>query len=185
MEQSSPAISNFRYFSIYKVFSAAFSVLGGWSLDQFGPKWTVAMMGFFTASGLFLTSQMYYVWQLYVTYGFLLGIGMDETYTVVAAFVSRWFHEKRGLALGIVNSGGGLGTLIMAPLATYLIVNFDWRTTYVAIGVIALVIVIGLAQITYDALCELAELLLNDPLWSEKIAVKNLKVNRLVSYPLS
>jgi MFS family permease len=92
-------------FSTYMVFSAGFSVLGGWSLDKFGPKWTVALMGLSTALGLFLTSQMHSVWQLYLTYSFLMGMGTGETYTVVGSFVSRWFHKKRGLALGIVNSG--------------------------------------------------------------------------------
>lgn len=134
-------------FSTYMVFSAVFSVLGGWSLDKFGPKWTIAMMGFFAALSLFLTSQMQSVWQLYLTYSFLLGMGTGETYTVVGAFVSRWFQKKRGLALGIANSGGGLGMLIMAPFASYLIINFDWRTAYIAIGLITLVIVIGVSML--------------------------------------
>jgi len=134
-------------FSTYMVFSAAFSVLGGWALDKFGPKWTIAMMGFFTALSLFLTSQMHSVWQLYLTYSFVLGMGTGETYTVVGAFVSRWFQKKRGLALGIVNSGGGLGTLIIAPFATYLIVNFDWRTAYIVMGGIAVVVVIGFSML--------------------------------------
>ncbi|GAH27079.1 unnamed protein product, partial [marine sediment metagenome] len=36
--------------------------------------------------------------------------------------------------MGIASSGGGLGPLIMAPFATYLISSFDWRIAYIVIG---------------------------------------------------
>jgi len=39
--------------------------------------------------------------------------------------------------MGIAGSGGGLGTVAVAPFATYLIANFDWRMAYIVIGAIA------------------------------------------------
>ncbi|MFC1933072.1 MFS transporter [Chloroflexota bacterium] len=130
-------------FSVYMAFSAICSVLGGWSLDKFGPKWTIAAMGFFTGLSLLLTSQVHSVWQLYLTYSLILAAGTGATYTMIGAAVSRWFEKKRGLALGISQAGGGIGLLIGAPFATYLIVSFDWRTAYIVIGIIALLLVIG------------------------------------------
>lgn len=134
-------------FSVYMAFCAIAAVLGGWSLDKFGPKWTIAAMGFFTGLSLLLTSQVHSLWQLYLAYSFILAIGTGETYSVVSASVSRWFQKKRGLALGISQSGGGVGLLIAAPFATYIIVSFDWRTAYIVMGIIALVFVIGLAML--------------------------------------
>jgi MFS family permease len=134
-------------FSVFMAFSGVFAALGGWALDKFGPKWTLAAMGFFTGLSLLITSQMHSVWQLYLTYSFIMAIGTGETYTVVVSSVSRWFQKKRGLALGISSAGGGVGPLIIAPFATYLIINFDWHTAYIVMGVIALVVVISLSML--------------------------------------
>ncbi len=134
-------------FSLYMAVGAICTVLGGWALDKFGPKWTLAAMGFSAALSLFLTSQVQTLWQLYLTYSLILATGTAAIYTVTSASVSRWFYKKRGLALGISQAGGGVGLLIAAPFATYLIVTFDWRTACIVIGVITLVLVVGPAML--------------------------------------
>jgi OFA family oxalate/formate antiporter-like MFS transporter len=104
-------------------------------------------MGFFTGVSLIISSQIHSVWWLYLTYSFIMAMGTGEAYTVVVGFVSRWFQRKRGLALGISTTGGGIGSLIFAPFASYLIVSFDWRIGYIVMGIIALVIVISAAML--------------------------------------
>jgi len=49
--------------------------------------------------------------------------------------------------LGIASSGNGLGTMLMAVLAAYLITSFDWRTAYTVIGVMAVIVVIPLSLV--------------------------------------
>ena len=51
-------------------------------------------------------------------------------------------HKRRGLVLGIVASGIGLGTLVMSPVAGYLISGYGWRMSYFSIGVAALIIIL-------------------------------------------
>jgi len=104
-------------------------------------------MGLFTGLSLLLTSQTNSVWQLFITYSLLLSMGTGALYVVPASTISRWFDKKRGLAFGIASSGSGLGTVIMAPFATYLISNFDWRMAYLVIGLIAWLIVIPLSRL--------------------------------------
>lgn len=124
-------------FSVYMVLSCAFAMLGGWALDKYGPRIITAAMGLFAGLSLLLTSQVNSPWQLFISYSLLLAIGTGALYTVVMATISRWFDKKRGLALGIAGSGVGLGTVVMAPFATYLISNFDWRIAFIVIGLIA------------------------------------------------
>jgi MFS family permease len=100
---------------------------------------------FFTGAGLLITSQTQAVWQLYLVYGLLMAAGTGEAYTLVVGFVSRWFRKKRGLALGLSTSGGGIGSLVYAPFASYLIVSLNWRLALVVMGFIALVVVCGLS----------------------------------------
>ena len=142
-------------FSLFMLFSAVFAALGGWFLDRFGPKLTIATMGFFTGISLIITSQLHSVWHLFIAYSFLLAIGTGEAYTAVAGFVSRWFQKKRGLALGIATTGGGLGSLLIAPFASFLIISLDWRMAFLILGIIALVTVIGLSLLLKRSPAEL------------------------------
>ncbi len=133
--------------SISLAFGVVFGILGGWALDRYGPRIIILLSGIFTGLSLLLTSQTNSSWQLFITYGLLLAIGTGAVYVVTMSTISRWFDKKRGLALGIATSGKGLGIVIMAPLATFLISNFDWRIAYIVIGLIAWLIVIPLSRL--------------------------------------
>ena len=131
--------------SVNVMLAGIFSLLGGWASDKYGPRIVILLMGVFTGLSLLLTSQTTAQWQLFITYSLLLSVGTGAVYVVSASTVSRWFDKNRGLAMGIVTSGLGLGTVFMAPLATHLISSFDWRMAYIAIGLIAWLIVIPLS----------------------------------------
>ena len=134
-------------FSVYMVLCGVFAILGGWALDRYGPRIITFLMGLFTGLSLLLTSQTNSSWQLFISYSLLLAIGTGAGYVVVMATTSRWFDKKRGLALGIVGSGVGLGVVVMAPFTTYLISNFDWRMAYIVMGVIAGLVMISLSTL--------------------------------------
>jgi len=124
-------------FSTYALLCPIFALLCGWALDRYGPKIIVFPMGIFTGLSLLLTSQVNNPWQLYITYSLLLAMGTGAAYSMLMATTARWFDKKRGLAMGIASSGNGLGTAVIAPLASYLILTFNWRTALIILGVIA------------------------------------------------
>ena len=131
--------------SVNLLLAGMFSFAAGWILDKYGPKTVVLLMGLFAGLSLLLTSQTHSLWQLFITYSVLLSIGTGALYVVPTSTLSRWFNKKRGLALGIAGSGSGLGILVMAPLATYLISTFEWRMAYILVGLIAWLVVIPLS----------------------------------------
>ena len=134
-------------FSVYMVFGGIFTILGGWALDRYGPRLIILLMGLLTGLSLVLLSQTNSLWQLFITYSLLLAVGTSALYVVIMSTVSRWFDKKRGLALGIAGSGAGLGMVVMAPFATFLISNLDWRMAYMVLGLIAWFIVIPLSRL--------------------------------------
>jgi MFS family permease len=77
----------------------------------------------------------------------LVSTSTGTIWVITNATASRWFDKKRGLALGIAGSGIGLGAIVMAPFATYLISNFGWRIAYLTIGIIVWLIVIPLSRL--------------------------------------
>lgn len=116
-------------FSVYMVLGSAFAILGGWALDRYGPRIIILLMG------------------LFIGFSLLLSIGTGAIFTVTMSTISRWFDKKRGLAVGIASSGAGLGIVVVAPFAAYLISNFGWRMSYIVMGLIASLIVIPLSRL--------------------------------------
>ena len=128
-------------------FSCVFAFMGGWAIDRYGPKIVFSIMGFFIGLSLILTAQTTSAWQLFITYSLLLAIGIGASYPVITSTVLRWFDRKRGLALGIAGSGGGLGTAFVAPFAAFLIDCFEWRNTLMILGGIAWLVILPVAQL--------------------------------------
>ena len=124
-------------FSVYMLICSFVTILGGWASDRYGPRKVGLFMGTFTGLSLLMTSLTTDVWQLFITYSLLLSLGTGAIYTVVNTTSSRWFVRKRGLVVGITSSGGGLGIIAVAPLATFLISNFAWRTAFIVLGLLS------------------------------------------------
>ena len=133
--------------SVNMVLAGLFSFLAGWALDRYGPRVVVLLMGIFTGLSLILTSLTGAAWQLFITYSLLLAMGTGPIYAVPMSAVSRWFDRKKGLALGLASMGIGLGTVVVAPFATYLITSYSWHMAYLVIGLIALVVVVPLSRL--------------------------------------
>ncbi|MFH1031725.1 MAG: MFS transporter [Chloroflexota bacterium] len=130
-------------FSVYMTLCAAVPILNGWLSDKYGPKLVICLAGFFTGLSLFLTSRATVLWQFYLTYSLLLALGTGGVYVVMMSTISRWFTTKRGLVIGIAGAGGGVGTLIMTPVAAQLISSYGWQTSAMIMGITAWVFIIS------------------------------------------
>jgi MFS family permease len=134
-------------FSTQMVLGGIFTIIGGWALDRYGPRRVFLLMGIFTGLSLLLTGQTTALWQLFFTYSLFLAMGTSAIYVGVMSTVSRWFTRRKGLALGIASMGAGLGPLVIAPFATYLISSFDWRMAFTVLGIIAVALVLPLSRL--------------------------------------
>jgi predicted MFS family arabinose efflux permease len=61
--------------------------------------------------------------------------------------VSRWFDRRRGLALGLIMFGMGVGAVVMPPTVQRLIAQFGWRVAFAAIGCAILLIPIAVVTV--------------------------------------
>jgi len=121
-------------------------IMGGLN-DRFGPKLIMAICGLFFGLGHLLMSQLNAAWQLYLFFSVLVGIGISATDVVLLSTIARWFVKKRGLMSGIVKAGTGMGLMIMPLVASKLISASSWRTSYIILGILALVFAIPIAQL--------------------------------------
>lgn len=122
------------------------SPLAGFAVDRFGAR-PVALLSLFLF-GLCFMSLSLNQGSLTLFYGqwvvmAICGIGtLSATWTRV---VNGWFDRNRGLAFGIASTGTGLTGFLIKPFAAWIIADFGWRTAFVAIG--ALPIIVGLPVI--------------------------------------
>ncbi len=114
--------------------------------DKLGPRLVITVCGVFLGVGYLLMSQVNTTWQLYLFYGVLVAIGMSAAYVPITSTIARWFVNRRGMMTGIVLSGSSLGVLIFAPMAQRLISSYGWRMSYIIIGLIALILIVAMAQ---------------------------------------
>jgi MFS transporter, OFA family, oxalate/formate antiporter len=129
-------------FSISTFVSGIAGIITGRLCDRFGPRAIIMSCGISISLGCFLMSQVHQAWQLYIFYGFFVGVGFGGAMIPLASIVSRWFYLRRGLMTGIVVAGTGFGTIIMPILARFLISAFNWREAFIIFGAIAFVVTI-------------------------------------------
>ncbi len=109
--------------------------------SRFGSRWVLALGGLLMGGGFMLLSLMNGLTHFYLIY-VLIGIGSNAAGVVPASMVvSTWFKRRRGMAVGLLGTGIGLGGFVMPYLtSTYLIPEFGWSGAYLILGLVSLVI---------------------------------------------
>ena len=120
-------------------------VMGGLN-DRLGPRIVLTLCGFLLGLGYLLMSQIGAIWQLYLFYGLIIGVGMGGVLVPLLSTVARWFIKKRNVMTGIAVAGIGIGSLIAPPVANWLISAYDWRVSYIILGCLVLAVGVLAAQ---------------------------------------
>ncbi len=132
-------------YSVSLVVRGAISIGTGWLADKYGAARLMVFCGFVTGLGLVLTSQVQTLWQFFITYALIEALGLSGAFGVATAMTARWFTRNRGLALGIVSCGVGIGTILIVPGTERLINAMDWSWAFIVCGIVSGVLVIGSA----------------------------------------
>jgi sugar phosphate permease len=133
---------------------ALYGLLGPFAaicIERYGLRRIVCLALVLIALGLSLATRMQALWQLFVLWGLVLGIGSGLTALVMGATVAnRWFERRRGLVLGILTASSATGQLVFLPLAAALIQRHGWRVAVTPI-------VLGCVTISALAFCLLRD----------------------------
>jgi MFS family permease len=122
-------------FTMHNLFSGIFAVIIGRLADRVGAR-RVILPGLVALGAMLLAPKGIgsSVSELYWFY-IALGVVAPATTTVpYALVVSRWFDRRRGLALGGMMVGLGLGAMVMPVVAQRLIATVGWRDTFAIVG---------------------------------------------------
>jgi MFS family permease len=117
----------------------------GWGTlsDRLGARRVVSLGAAVLGGAMLLSSQVRTSWQLYAAFGILGAAGASAFYVPLSATATRWFAARRGLAMGIISAGMGLGILLVPPTARALISWIGWRSTFAVFGVLVWAVAAG------------------------------------------
>jgi len=134
-------------YSMGFILGTILGVLAGRLNDKYGPRLMFLGSIVSVSSGLALMSTMNATWQLYLFYGFIVNVGLAFAWIPAVSTVAHWFIRKRGIALGITQGGIGVVILFMMPFVQFLINSFGWRSSYVILAGIILVLCLPVSRL--------------------------------------
>lgn len=152
----------------FSVFAAPVAEIRGWSLSEVSLAFTISTAispipmiiagkladkgyarevmlfgGMFFGVSFILFSLATSLGMLYLGYGIVAGSGISFAYTGALGNATRYFPDKRGFATGMVTAGNGCAAIVIAPIASALILKFDvivaLRTLGIAFIIVSLV----------------------------------------------
>lgn len=105
----------------------------------YGVHYVLIIGTILVALGLEMAGFSSQIWHLYLTQGIVFGIGSACIYVCIMSCSPQWFNKRRGLAIGIITSGSGIGGLVIPFIMTPINRNLGSAWTYRILGFICLV----------------------------------------------
>ena len=116
----------------------------GYLVDRLGSR-TMAVAGaLLLALGTVVFANAYEPWTLWVSAGIIALATSTGPFTPFTAATVAWFSKSRGKAMGMLNTGNGLG-YVAVPILVTLIATFGWRIALYFAAASVLVICLPLA----------------------------------------
>src|SRR5262245_32742304 len=140
---STVALLNFLCMGVGSFFWGALS-------DRLGTRAVVLLGGVLLGLGTVMASGATTLGQFQLYFGVMVGFATGSRYAPLTATTSRWFTRNRSLAVALVSAGLGLGSTTTAPLARWIITNYDWRTAMLVIGDLAWLVIIPAALLVRE-----------------------------------
>ena len=126
-------------FALAAITVALVSPLIGVLLDRYSPRRVILPSILIFALALGSLSRLGpNIKQFYFTF-FLLGLVANGTAQFAyTRTILSWFRSRRGLAIAMLLTGSGVGSILIPPLTQWTIAHHGWRSAYLLLGGIAL-----------------------------------------------
>ncbi len=122
-------------FSLAAFLYFALGAISGPLADRLGPRPVIGFGLAAVAAGMIAASFADSLLTVLIAYSIGMGVGVGFSYVPAIGTVQHWFIAKRGQASGLAVMGIGLGTVVMPPVAAWLIDSLTWRQAYLLLGI--------------------------------------------------
>jgi sugar phosphate permease len=120
----------------------AITPLTGYLTDRLGARPVITICSLFLGLGVLFMGTVNTLWMACLFYG-IAGLGATGMWTPIITVVQRWFSpHRRGLALGILSTGYGLGFATIGAAFPFIVAQYSWRYAWFFVGGGALAMVL-------------------------------------------
>ncbi len=127
-------------FTICMSFFCIGGYLGAQLSKRYRTQTLVRLSALLILLGFLCSAYLTQLWQLYLSYGVLVGSAIGIVYNVVLATANCWYPDRPGFISGLLLMAFGTGSLVLGPLATWLIKQYGWHTTMLSLGIVFLAV---------------------------------------------
>ena len=118
----------------------------GYLISKFGSRIMIIAGAIMSGGGLILLATIHSFWAFFFIYVFIVSLGYNAGFFhPVSATVNNWFIRHRGVGFATITASVSVGGMFMAPLLSYLILTYGWRTGAVTSGLIILIVTLPAA----------------------------------------
>lgn len=132
--------------TIFSITMASFclgSMINGFVIGKTSPRFTLCAAAILFFIGFFFASRTDSLWQIFLSYGVFVGLGVGIVYNTIISTIAKWFPDKKGFASGVSLMGFGLGGFILGTIASKILEVSDWRIVFVVFAIAFPVLVLG------------------------------------------
>lgn len=103
-------------------------------VERLGCRVTMMLGGLLTCLGMVASSFCQSLWALYITAGFITGLGMCFSFQPSVTVLGLYFSRRRALANALASVGVSLGITLWPLLSRALLEALGWRGTFLIFG---------------------------------------------------
>lgn len=118
-------------------------IFGGAVNDRFGPRFVIVGGGILMGAGLFLTGCATSPLSVILAYGLLFGLGLGLVYGCTINNTMKFFPDRRGLAGGFTTAAYGISSVLLPPVASFLIAEVGISSSLKFFGVLFCCVIVA------------------------------------------
>jgi MFS family permease len=121
--------------------------LSGMIIARIGARRACVVGGVLASAGTALSALATELWQLYLAFGLLAGVGHSLAFFSPLTLMPLWFSSRLARAHAVANLGAAVTPLAIGPLAPAAFALVGWRLALVGLAVIELVLLLAAATL--------------------------------------
>ncbi len=133
-------------YMIFLAMFALFTFFAGRFIDKYGPRKVMMIGGIVVGIGWMLTYFASNITMVVITYGVIGGAGVGIVYGGPVSVATKWFPDKKGLAVGLALLGFGASAFVTAPVAKTLILKYGPLAAFGIMGIAFLIVTVMLSM---------------------------------------
>lgn len=130
-------------FTLCFVCFALGSLITGFIVQKLPPALLLRIAACMFSGGFILSTHAALLWQLYFTYSICAGFSIGIAYNIAVSILPMYFHDKVGVATGILLMGFAMSTTLLGPVCETGLSQWGWKPVFLILGICGAVVLLA------------------------------------------